>query len=162
MTKIVKGISLLLAVSALLCLLCACGDSGAKDDIPVADIVTAVDAALANDALVPVDEAYVQGRLKVDTSVCTEYAVKLNSVSTTIDEYGVFKAKDADMAKAVAEDVQAYLDERLATWMEEYLPEEKPKVESAEVRTEGVYVMYAILSDADKSAAFGALEDTVK
>jgi len=40
--------------------------------------------------------------------------------------------------------------------MKEYMPEEFPKLESAEVKTAGNYVIYAILSDNDKKAAFDA------
>lgn len=159
--KNIRGkLAALLALSTLLCLLAACG--GAKDDVPVADIVSAVDTAVGTDSLVQVDENYVNGRLKVDVSGCAEYAVKINSMGTNVDEYGLFKAKDEDAAKALAEDVQAYLDERLATWMDEYMPEEKPKVEKAEVKTVGVYVMYTILSDKGAAAAFKALDEAVK
>ena len=162
MKKHTKKMALLLAACALLGVLGACGGGSVRSDVPVADIVTAVDAVVGNDSLVPVDESYVQGRLKVDTSLCAEYTVKINSMGTSVDEYGVFKAKDEDSVKALSEDVQAYLDERLATWMDEYMPEEKPKVENAEVRTEGQYVMYAILSDDAKEAVFGALSDALK
>ena len=162
MKKHTKKMALLLAACALLGVLAGCGGGDVRSDVPVADIVTAVDAVVGNGSLVPVDESYVQGRLKVDTSLCAEYTVKINSMGTSVDEYGVFKAKDEDSAKTLAENVQAYLDERLATWMDEYMPEEKPKVENAEVRTEGQYVMYAILSDDAKEAVFGALSDALK
>ena len=41
------------------------------------------------------------------------------------------------------------------------MPEEKPKLESAEVHVKGDYVMYCILSDKDKTAAFKAFEDAL-
>lgn len=40
--------------------------------------------------------------------------------------------------------------------MDEYLPQEKPKLDSAEVWVEGNYVMYAILGDAEREAAHTA------
>ena len=46
--------------------------------------------------------------------------------------------------------------------MDEYMPEEKPKLENAEVKTVGNYVMYAILSDDGKKSAFGAFEKSLK
>lgn len=160
MNKNLRKISALLALCMALCLFAACG--GVKDDVPVADIVTAVDSAVGAENLVPVEENYVRGRLKLDVSGCEEYTVKINSMGTNVDEYGLFKAKDEDAAKALAEDVQSYLDERLSTWMDEYMPEEKPKVENAAVKTQGVYVMYTILSDKGAAAAFNALDEAVK
>lgn len=161
MKRNTKRISLLLAACALLTLLAACGGGG-RDDVPVADIVTAVDAALSDSSgMLAVEESYVQGRLQVDTANCQEYAVKLNS-STNINEYGVFKAKDEDAAKTVAAEVEAYLSDRLSTWMDEYMPDEKPKLEAAEIKTQGVYVLYAILSDSDKTAAFSAFTNAIQ
>ena len=40
--------------------------------------------------------------------------------------------------------------------MDEYLPEEKPKLANAEVWSEGNYVMYAILDDAEREAVYKA------
>ena len=45
------------------------------------------------------------------------------------------------------------LDLRLQSWMDEYMPEEKPKVENAQVRTFGPYVIYTILSESDSKLA---------
>jgi hypothetical protein len=36
--------------------------------------------------------------------------------------------------------------------MKEYMPEEYPKLESAESEQKGVYVIYTILSDSDREA----------
>ena len=79
-----------------------------------------------------------------------------------VDEYGVFRAKDADAAKELEKQAKDYLANRLETWMDEYMPEEKPKVENAECRVFGNYVVYAILSDANRSAAFKAVEAALK
>ena len=46
--------------------------------------------------------------------------------------------------------------------MVEYMPEEFPKLQNAETKTIGNYVMYAILSDSDKQAVFSAFEKTLK
>lgn len=158
--KNMRRISALLAICLTLCLFAACG--GVKDDVPVAEIVAAVDSAVGAENLVAVEENYIRGRLKLDVSGCDEYSVKINSMGTNVDEYGLFKAKDEKEAAALAADVQSYLDERLSTWMDEYMPEEKPKVENATVKTQGVYVMYTILSDKGAAAAFKTLDEAVK
>ena len=67
---------------------------------------------------------------------------------------------DANFAAQVL--TEGYLQLRADSWMDEYMPEEKPKLTAAEVKTSGNYVMYCILSDTDKSAAFGAFESSLK
>ena len=42
--------------------------------------------------------------------------------------------------------------------MDEYLPDEKPKLDNAEVWTQGNYVMYAILGDSDRAAVKQAFQ----
>lgn len=152
-----KGIVLLIAALALL--LCACG--GSSKDVPVAEIVTAVDGVIGGSGnLVEADAGMVEGFMRLTQDDYADCAVKINS-STSFDEYGVFKAADSSQAKTIAEALKAYLQLKLDTDMG-YQPEEVPKLESAEVKTSGNYVMYCILGDAEKSAAFGAFEDALK
>lgn len=150
-----------LVLAMVLVLLCACG-GGAKN-VPVEDVVSALDAALGKgDSLVAVDANYIKGYMKIDVADYEGYAVKINAYGANIDEYGVFKAKDSSQAKEVKSAVEGYLQLRVDSWMDQYMPEEKPKLTSAEVKTNGSYVMYCILSDADKSAAFGAFDGALK
>ena len=153
MKKATRAIALLLALAALSCLLCACGGKTVRSDVPVEELAAAVDKAIGGEGFSTVDESYVNGRLQLDLSKCGSYVVRLN----VVDEYGVFRAKDEDAAKALKDEVRAYLDNRLATWMDEYMPEEKPKVENADCRVIGNYVVYAILSESARSAAFNAV-----
>ncbi len=126
-------------------------------------VVSALDAALGKgDSLVAVDANYIKGYMKIDVADYEGYAVKINAYGANIDEYGVFKAKDSSQAKEVKSAVEGYLQLRVDSWMDQYMPEEKPKLTSAEVKTNGSYVMYCILSDADKSAAFGAFDGALK
>jgi hypothetical protein len=43
--------------------------------------------------------------------------------------------------------------------MDEYMPEEKPKLEAAEVKTVGLYVIYAIVSEESRKAVFDTFTD---
>lgn len=161
-----KLISIALCAAALFCLLSACGggsgSSGVRSDVAVGDISKAVSAVLSDDALVSVDGNYVSGSMKMDVSQYDSYDVKINSKGVNIDEFGIFKAKDASGGvKAVQKAVADYLQMRKDTWMKEYMPQEHPKLENAEVKTKGEYVMYAILSDSDKEAAFSAFEKSL-
>lgn len=160
MTK--KHISLIAIILAI-SLLSACGAKTAqvRNDVQVSEVCKAVTAVLGADALVSVPETYYSGYMKMDTSNFEGYDVKINSKGINIDEFGVFKAKDSSQIAAVEQAVKAYLQLRLDTWMVEYMPEEHPKLESAEIRTVGNYVMYAILSDEGKKAAFDAFEKSL-
>lgn len=154
-----RTIAILLALAALACLLCACGGGrSVRSDVPVEDVAAAVDKAIGGEKYSTVDESYISGRLKVDVAKCDGCVVRLN----VVDEYGVFRARDADAAKALKSEVEAYLKNRLETWMDEYMPEEKPKVENAECRVFGNYVTYAILSESDRAAAFKAIDAALK
>ena len=156
-----KAISLLLALVMCLALLTACGGS-AKKDVPVSDISAKVSDAIGKtDSLVAVDSNYIRGYMKVDAAQFGEYSMMINAYGANIDEYGIFKAGDMS-TKDIKTAVDAYLELRKAAWMDEYMPEEKPKLTNAEVRVSGDYVMYCILSDGDKAAAFGAFEDALK
>lgn len=162
MKKLIRIIAVILCLAAF-CAFAACGGKSVRTDVSALDIAECVAKAIKKtDGLTTVDENYVTGRLQIDVSKCTEYVVRINSFGTDVDEFGIFKAKDEDAAKTVAAEVQSYLDNRLATWMDEYMPEEKPKVENAEVKTEGVYVLYGILSDSARKAAFSALDEAIK
>ena len=162
MKKMTRMIAAVLCLAAL-CSLAACGGKAVRDDVPVLEIVAAIQQAIKKpEGLTAVDENYVAGRLQLDINKYTEYTVCINSFGTDVDEFGIFKAKDEDTAKALASEVQSYLDNRLATWMDEYMPEEKPKVENAEVKVAGVYVLYGILSDSARKAAFAALDEAIK
>ena len=152
-------LSAILALAAL-CALCACGSSPAetfKSDIPAADISAAIESAISSEGLITVEEGYILGRMQIDTAKCTDYVVRITSIGTAIDEYGIFRAADEASAEEVAKQAEAYLERYLASWMDEYRPEEKPKLLAAEVHTKGVYVIYTVMSDADSAAALEAL-----
>lgn len=165
-----KTISLVLL--AVLCagLLCACngGDThtdtpAIKTDVTVDDLAAKVDEAIgAGDNMAARDASYIQGMMDMDVSSYAEYVVKTNAMGTNVDEYGIFKGTDEAQAAEIAQAVDAYLKMRNETWMTEYMPEERPKMEAASYEVCGVYVMYAVLADDAKTAAFDAFTGTLK
>ena len=82
--------------------------------------------------------------------------------SVVILAFGIFKAGENMPVSEVEATVQAYLDLKLRSWMDEYMPEEKYKVEDAECKVFGDYVMYCILSAEDASTAFATFEGMLK
>ena len=154
---------LIIAAILSLSLLTACSGKTAeiRDDVAVSDVSAAVASVLGDDTLVSVPDTFYSGSMKMDVSEFGGCDVKINSKGINIDEFGVFKAKDSSQVTAVEQTVKNYLQMRMDTWMVEYMPEEYPKLENAEVQTVGNYVMYAILSDDDKAAAFDAFKKSL-
>ena len=158
-----RSLAILLAVCAILSL-CACGGDKAeyKDDVAVSDLADKIIATNDSWSFTEMNDSYLEGAMKLNPSDFAEYSVNINAMGTTADEFGIFKAKDADSVTTVKEAAEGYLSFRLDTWMDEYMPEEKPKLEKAEVKVCGLYVMYAILDDSARSAAFEAFEGALK
>lgn len=161
-----KFIAIALIIATVLTF-CACGkDSGSKveykTDVTAAQLAEQVTAVNDSWTFVAMDENYIAGAMKIDVSGYADYVVNINGFGTNVDEYGIFKAKDEASVATVKADAENYLKFRLDTWMEEYMPEEKPKLEKAEVKVCGLYVMYAILDDASRADAFTAFENALK
>lgn len=159
--KNLKTIAILLCAIMLFAALSACG-AKVRDDVEISEIGSAIDTAIANTGdLVSVPESYITGTMKLDVSEYSNYDIKSNSRGVNIDEYGVFKAADSKQAAEIEAALKKYLQFRIDSWMVEYMPEEFPKMENAEVKVAGNYVMYAILSDENKKSAFSAFESSI-
>jgi hypothetical protein len=159
-----KTTVLLLCSILIFSALAACGGSSSyRTDVPAADIAAAVDAILADGAdMAELSDTYITGSMQLSVGDYEDYCVKIASKGVNINEYGIFKGTDGDHAKTIKADLEAYLQMRLDSWMPEYMPEELPKLENAEIKVCGTYVMYAILSDEERAAAFSAFETAVK
>lgn len=160
----IKALSALLCAVILLGLLAACGGGGGayRDDVSIDTLAAAVDAKLsAPEAMIEAPGNYIIGTMQMDVSSYAGYSIKLNSMGINIDEYGIFKGTDEKQAQEIKKAVEDYLQLRRDSWMPEYMPQEYPKLENAEIRTAGNYVMYAILSDSEKTAVFAAFEQEI-
>ena len=158
-----KIISLTLAALLMCALLfTACGES-AKKDVPAADLANAVLEAIGMaDTMVDTTGVVVEGYMHLDAGQFGDCAVYHNSYGTGVDEFGIFKA-GALSAAEVKTAVEDYLKLMRETSMAAlYTPEEMPKLDGAEVKAVGDYVMYCVLSDANRDAAFKAFESALK
>lgn len=90
------------------------------------------------------------------------YKRVLQSMSTSIDEIGIFEAKSADDVKKIEAMIDDFFEFYLNLWNDDYLAEEKPKLENAERVTSGNFVMYVILDDDARAAAITAFENETK
>ena len=153
-----KLISLLLIAAVLTALLCACG--GKTKNVPVSELADKVCAALGKSDMADPGANYVRGYMRRTPEEIGEYIILKNVMGTNIDEFGIFKAGTMDAA-ALKDMIDAYIKILQDSWMN-YQPEEEPKLKGAEVRTVGDYVMYVILSDADKETAFKTFSAALK
>lgn len=161
--KNTKIIALFLCLIMTAAALTACGGGEVRNDVAVSELSAKINSELESGAdLVDAPESYISSSMGFDLSSVSEYVVKINSRGVNIDEYGIFKAEDDSQLQQLQTAVANYLQFRVDTWMVEYMPEEFPKLQNAETKTIGNYVMYAILSDSDKQAVFSAFEKTLK
>ncbi len=151
-TKLVSFLSLFLI---FVLLLPACGAKTAyKTDAEPQSVIDAAAAPLSAFSLLsPADSDYVKFRMMLNESNTESYSIYIQNAGSSIDEVGVIQAIGEDPAE-VASLVEDYLARRNAEWTGQYLVEEYPKLKNAEYRVFGRYVVYAILSDADKAAFF--------
>ena len=134
---------------------CGTGEAAEPDFETVASAVT---GAVSTDGMVDMDGGYIENMLKLTTGDYERCDAMVTNVGTSINEFGLFKGADEAQVEALHAAVQDYLQLRLDAWMPEYLPEEFPKLQNAQVWTEGTYVFYAILDEDMKSAAGEAFE----
>ena len=154
----------LIAAALLLCLmlsLCACGAKYAED-MPMDRFASIIDADMDGKDMTAMNSGYLSGAMHLDPSAFASYVVKLNSKGVNINEYGVFRAPDAKSVDGVKDAVEGYLKMRRDTWMKEYMPEEKPKLDKAEVKVFGIYVLYVIASDEVRETVYKDVEKLLK
>ena len=157
-----RSICILLCLAALLCL-GACGKKAAwRTDVPLSTLAEAVEKHLDGGSLAAMQESYLKGAMKLDPAIFADWLVKINAYGANIDEYGIFKAPDEAGVAAVKQAAEDYLKLRRDTWMEEYMPEEKPKLTQAEVKVCGLYVIYAIVSDDVRGKILTDFENALK
>jgi hypothetical protein len=168
MKTLKRAAALLLALAAILSL-AACGGKKNdaveyRDDLSTQQVADAVVAIRSDWSFVDIASLYENyARLAgISLEDVGEYTVLFNEAGTTADEFGILRAKDADKAAKIAELGETYLKFRLSIWMDEYMPEEKPKLENAKVKVCGQYVMYAILDEETREKAFDAFEKALK
>ena len=144
--------------------LCACGKVYADGIgcVPLAD--AAVDAApdeFGYETFGTEHLTYYFGGTDLPDHFCMRYSTRAED----INEIGVFHCRDEDRAKKMlrlTEDYLVGLKNEKSAFIASYAPEELPKLESAEARRFGNYVVYAILSDQDREAVFRTVEGMLR
>lgn len=147
-------VSFVIAAALVLCLCCGCSKTVKQPEMQT--VADAVGAVVDISDMMQTPDSYVSGVMLIENTDYASRCTLISSVGTSIDEYGIFLANDEDGTAELEQALEDYLDYREELWMDEYLPDEKPKLDNAEVWCEGNYVMYAILGDAEREAAHSA------
>lgn len=151
----------LVLIFTLMLLLTGCGGgSNAK----LEDVDKAVFAAIDTTVTFSERDAdYINYMIGIGEEQYAECTVKVGMYGTSTDEYGIFKAEDSAGAKALATALESYLKSLEGDSLRfSYTPEELPKVQNAEVTTQGSFVMYAILGEEARLAATEAFNKATK
>ena len=167
-TAILLCFTLLFSMTAMV----ACGGDGQSEETrdpnkPAATLdsiyaaVSAVvpDADKLTDAQATHLSGFFNGAVPEDFA---SYKIVMQTMSTSIDQIGIFEAKSAEDVKKIEAMVDDFFDLYLSLWNDNYLAEEKPKLENAERVTSGNFVMYVILGDDARAAAITAFENETK
>ena len=164
MNRNIRKVSLILACLFILLVSVSCGGASYRDDVTSKALSDAVNPLLSGiDDLDPADETYVSLQQKIPTDKCLDYAEMFQTSGVGIDEYGIFRVKEAADVQAVEAAVKAYIETAKDAFIESYAPGERPKLDNATVKIFGEhYVVYAVLSDNDKSALFSKIEEMLK
>lgn len=88
---------------------------------------------------------------------CILYSVRVEDIS----EIGVFFASDEKDVKDIAEDCKRYIEnikEDKRAFISSYAPDQLPKLDKAEVRICGNYVMYTVLYPKDSESAYDQIK----
>ena len=100
-----------------------------------------------------------------DTEEYNDSYIIYSSDTNNINEIGVFHAPDEGRAKELEESCREYIEDIRETnrsFISSYAPEELPKLDSAEVRRFGNYVVYTVLPTDKIESAFDKIEDSLK
>ena len=95
------------------------------------------------------------------TELPDDYALLYSTQIDDINEIGVFHCADKDSAQALSQIVSSYVEGQQTgqkSFISSYAPKEVPKLENAQVRTYGNYVIYLILNSNDQLEAWETVE----
>ncbi|MBQ8140829.1 MAG: DUF4358 domain-containing protein [Clostridia bacterium] len=153
-------------ILALSLLLCSCAKKAEyADGVSCEDIAAYLSKTeLDDDEYAEYDREYFEYFFP-DAKVPEDFKIIYSTDTGDIDEIGIFHTNSEAEANELSSATEAYIEEMRETqraFIASYAPEELPKLDSAEVRTFGNYVVYAITDEDDKADIFLAVDNTLK
>lgn len=144
------------AVLAVALCMAAAGCGKQPMDITPADAVQQLKENVSfTDQMTEMDSAGTCRFYDVDTELVQDSAAYVGS-GATAESLAVFEATDADAAQSIADALQTFTDSWIKGYSD-YKPKEVPKLESAVLEQDGVYVVFCVT--ADNAAAKTTVQD---
>ena len=157
-----KGISIALILFLLCPVFCSCEDSEIRTDIDCSQLSSALVSQIWD------REDYVEYSDEDVSylpffSEAQELSILYSRDSVDVGEVGVILVDSAD-AEQLKREVEQYLSDELdqkTAFLKNYSPDELIKLQNAEVRRYGGYIVYTILGSADAKAVFEKAEEVL-
>lgn len=164
-----KLVCLLLILSTVFCLFCACGGSKDtyKDDVSPTTLIDKLTAAL------PQADGYDTGAADADyyafyfnsDPAIDAYAFAFSSSSSDVSEMGVLhvtKEEDVEHVKTLAENYITAQKSFYGSFAQTYNASEMDKLDAAAVHVCGHYVLFTILTKKDTQTALDIVQKTLR
>ncbi len=159
----------LIAVLLLCPILCLTACNSYRSDVPVNDLTNAIlESVSTQGGYTSADTDYVslefENAAVIEANVA-EWMICASTSSETIDQFGIFCVKDGGDVSAVKKEVENYLLAQqlwLEGILERYSPDEKTKLDNAQVFVYGNYVVFTMLTDADTTAATSTVKTALE
>lgn len=163
MKSTLKTISLILAIIAVITFPSCNKAKDYKNDVKVEDLADAAKSTIPVDGdYFAAEEDYIEFNFK-DMPRPDSYVILMaKNTSSNINEVGIFKVNGyGEKGKEVFKAVEKYIkdkSENSRNFVESYAPAECKKLDDAECKVFGDYVVYTVLTKQDANKVFDAIE----
>ena len=142
-----------------------CSRIGYSNEVACTDIGTEIRKTIENGReLGSFSEAQLREELEIDGEYDDYYSAYSTDVND-LDEVHVLHARTSSEAKELADECREYIDEKredTRAFVSSYAPDQVPKLDSAEVRRFGNYVVCVILDRETADAVFEGVKEKLK
>jgi len=152
-------------VVLVLSLLCSCSKKQYNDTLDCAYITSTLQSKMLTDEAYSAYSAEDIAFMLDDSDKFDSYSVIYSSSSDDIGEIGVFHAISEEESLDLLDDVAEYLSElkeEKGSFVRNYLPNEQKKLDGANVKRFGNYVVFTVLDSAKSDAVFKEIERLLK
>ena len=154
-----------LIISLSIVILPSCARMSYADDVACEDIGDSIKTSLDESTEYSLfDRAHIDKNLDVSGEYDDFYAI-YSTDTNDIDEIGIFHAPTKEDAEDMAEACRDYVEdmqEDSRAFIASYAPEELPKLDDAQVRRFGNYVVYTVLPEDTANAVFESIKEALK
>lgn len=161
MKRSFKFLAFVLATVSLTLTSVSCNKPGNyRNDLDADAVINSLTVKIpVPDGYYEADDDYVDFYFPASDDIIDDSEIMFARASTNKNQVGVLKAENGRAAelKALCESYIKTMQERWVA-QADYTPEEHPKMEGAEVRVFGDYVIYTMLLPADRDAVFAEAE----